>query len=162
MGRVAGLCCGFQKHNRFSSLAGRPARRVLRMSQSLKRSPPWGSPPVTRWKQLLGAYLVQRFAAGRRAFHRAQHVFTFTAAATVSTTVSATFGVTALSLAGLAPWPWDPAIWLNWWIGDTVGAPVFAPLLILILGTLDTGWRAGLAKRSHRWTASSDAGDHSE
>ena len=88
---------------------------------------------------LLGAYLVQRFAGGRRAFRRAQHVFTFTAAAMVSTAVSATFGVTALSLAGLTPWPLDPAIWLNWWIGDTVGALVFAPLLIL--GALDAGWR---------------------
>ena len=89
---------------------------------------------------LLGAYLVQRFAGGKRAFDRAPNVFAFAAlAAIISTTVSATLGVASLSLAGLAEWAEFPAIWVNWWIGDAVGALVFAPLLIL--GALDTGWR---------------------
>src|SRR2546425_12649305 len=46
---------------------------------------------------LVGAYLVNQFARGRRAFDRAQDVFAFaTLAAGVSTTVSATLGVTTL------------------------------------------------------------------
>src|SRR5438128_97884 len=49
---------------------------------------------------LLGAHLVNRFAGGRRAFDHARDVFRFAAlAALTSTTVSATFGVTSLSLA---------------------------------------------------------------
>jgi len=54
---------------------------------------------------LLGAYLVRRFANGRRVFDRARDVFKFTLlAALLSTTVSPTVGVTTLSLGGYAAW----------------------------------------------------------
>ena len=52
---------------------------------------------------LLGAWLVSRFAGGCKAFHRPQNVFKFAVlAGMLSTTVSATFGVTSLWLAGFA------------------------------------------------------------
>jgi len=59
---------------------------------------------------LVGAYLVNRFAGGRNAFERARDVFRFVALASLlSTTVSATFGVTSLSLGGFARWAdYDP------------------------------------------------------
>src|SRR5438309_7492236 len=50
---------------------------------------------------IVGYYLVDRFAAGRKAFERAQDVFKFAfLAGTVSTAVSATVGVTTLALTG--------------------------------------------------------------
>src|SRR5258708_33823477 len=49
----------------------------------------------------------------------------------VGTTVSATFGVTSLSLGGYAAWANYGAIWLTWWLGDMGGALVIAPLLLL-------------------------------
>src|SRR5207253_2856737 len=59
-----------------------------------------------------GAYLVNRFARGRRAFDRPQDVFAFTVlAAIVSTTVGATVGVTTLAFTGLARWAEHGAIW---------------------------------------------------
>jgi PAS domain S-box-containing protein len=81
---------------------------------------------------VLGAYLVNRFAGGRRAFDRAADVFRFAAVAGLaSTAVSATVGVSTLLIAGLAHWMDSPAIWLTWWVGDAGGNLVFAPLLLL-------------------------------
>ena len=81
---------------------------------------------------LLGGYLVNRFANGRRAFDRSHDVFKFAAlAALVSTSVSATVGVTSLALAGFADWAAYGAIWFTWWLGDAVGALIVTPLLVL-------------------------------
>jgi len=81
---------------------------------------------------LVGAYLVNRFARGRRMFERAQDVFRFALlAGVVSTVVSATVGVTSLALAGLARWADYGPIWSTWWLGAAVGDLVVAPALIL-------------------------------
>jgi len=81
---------------------------------------------------LLGAYLVRRFANGRRVFARASDVFKFTVlAALLSTTVSATIGTTTLSLGGYAAWSDYGSIWFTWWLGDAVGDLVVAPVLVL-------------------------------
>ena len=80
---------------------------------------------------LVGAYLVLRFANGRRAFDRASDTFRFAALVLASTTIAATIGVTSLSLGGYAAWAQYREIWLTWWLGDAVGAMLVAPLLIL-------------------------------
>ncbi len=81
---------------------------------------------------VVGCYLVKRFAAGRRVFEHAQDIFKFAfLAGIVSTTVSATIGVTTLALAGLADWNIYGSIWSTWWLGDAVGAVVATPLVLL-------------------------------
>jgi integral membrane sensor domain MASE1 len=56
-------------------------------------------------ESIVGAYLVNRFAHGRHVFDRARDIFTYVMlACIVSTTVSATGGVTSLTLSGLAVW----------------------------------------------------------
>jgi len=83
---------------------------------------------------LLGAYLVDRYANGTRAFDHAQDVFKFAAlAALLSSIVSATIGVGSLSLGGYAEWADFDSIWLTWWLGDATGALIVAPLLILLV-----------------------------
>ncbi len=83
----------------------------------------------------VGAYLVNRFARGRHAFERPQDMLQFAVlAGMVSTAVSATFGVTSLSLAGIARWADYGSIWLTWWLGDAGGALIVAPMLILWIG----------------------------
>jgi len=80
---------------------------------------------------LLGAYLVNRFARGRRVGERARDVFTLAVlAGIVSTAVSATAGVLAISLDGLARWSDFGSIWLTWWLGDAVGDLVVAPAVL--------------------------------
>jgi len=81
---------------------------------------------------VLGAYLVNRFASGGRAFDRTVDVFRFALLAGVaSTAVSATVGVTTLSVGGSARWADYGPIWLTWWLGDAVGDLVLAPALVL-------------------------------
>src|SRR5690349_15271649 len=98
---------------------------------------------------LLGAYLVERFAAGRKAFDRAVDTFKFAAlAGMVAPLVAATVGVTCLSLAGYALWSEFRPIWLTWWLGDGVGAVVMAPLVI--------SWAAGF-RLDWNWTRLAEA-----
>jgi len=83
---------------------------------------------------LLGAYLVNRYANGARAFDHSQDVFKFAGfAALLSTVVSATVGVGSLVLGGYAAWADIDEIWFTWWLGDASGALIFAPLLVLWL-----------------------------
>src|SRR5438067_4426624 len=78
-----------------------------------------------------GAWLVNRFAGGTTVFDRPQGVFKFALAAMVSTIISPAFSVTSLALAGFLHWTKYGAIWLTWWLGDTTGDLLIAPLIIL-------------------------------
>src|SRR5438067_2486745 len=78
-----------------------------------------------------GVWLVNRFAGGTTVFDRPQGVFKFALAAVFSTIIGPAFGVTSLALAGFADWTNYGAIWLTWWLGDTTGDLLIAPLIIL-------------------------------
>ena len=81
---------------------------------------------------LLGAYLVNRFAGGRDGLSRVRNLLVFTVlAGLLSTTVSATVGVTALYLGGYATAAAYLPIWTTWWLGDAVGAMLVAPAILL-------------------------------
>ena len=51
-------------------------------------------------------------------------------AGALATTVAATIGVTSLCLGGVQPWPRFGTLWAVWWLGDAIGALLFAPLLL--------------------------------
>ena len=90
----------------------------------------------------VGAWLVDAFAGGRGAFQRARDVFRFALlAAVLSTTVSATCGVTSLALGGFAHWTSYGSIWLTWWLGDAVGDLVVAPFALLWSTNPRMRWR---------------------
>jgi two-component system cell cycle sensor histidine kinase/response regulator CckA len=81
---------------------------------------------------LVGGYLVDRFAGGRTGFVRSGNLFLFAGLAGVlSTTVSATIGVTTLYLAGYATLAAYGSIWTTWWLGDAAGAMLVAPVVLL-------------------------------
>src|ERR1700747_495060 len=90
---------------------------------------------------LVGAFLVNRFAGGRNVFDRPQGVFKFAVAAAISTIISPLFGVTSLALAGFADWANYGAIWVTWWLGDTTGDLVFAPLVLLWGARPELSWK---------------------
>ncbi len=91
---------------------------------------------------LVGAYLVNRFAKGRECFGRPSDILRFAViTAAVSTTVSATCGVTILSLTGLARWSDYGSIWLTWWLGDAAGAMIVTPVLVLWSRPARSLWR---------------------
>jgi diguanylate cyclase (GGDEF)-like protein len=81
---------------------------------------------------IIGYYLVTRFARGQHAFDRAQDILKFAFfVGMVSTPVSATIGTTTLGLSGSTHWAMYAPVWYTWWLGDTVGAVVLTPFLIL-------------------------------
>jgi PAS domain S-box-containing protein len=81
---------------------------------------------------LTGAFLVNRFAHGLKAFERPQDIFKFMVLAALgSTALSATIGVNSLALAGYIK-PVDYSrLWVTWWLGDAAGDIVFTPLVVL-------------------------------
>lgn len=92
------------------------------------------------------AFLVNRFAEGRRALDRPQNVFRFALfAGALSPALCATIGVTALSLGGFASVPHFGSIWLTWWLGDAAGALVVAPLFLLWAASPRPRWSKGKA-----------------
>lgn len=79
---------------------------------------------------LFGAVMLRWFVGDRSPLDRAQDVFKFAATAVPMCLVSCTFGVTSLCLAGFVSWPAYGTTWWTWWLGDTVGVLVVAPLLL--------------------------------
>ncbi|HEY6921973.1 MAG TPA: MASE1 domain-containing protein [Steroidobacteraceae bacterium] len=81
---------------------------------------------------MIGALLVNHFAHGRLFFLKPRDIVKFAVlAAMLSTTVSATIGVTTLAVAGYASWADYGHIWFTWWLGDSAGDLVVAPFLIV-------------------------------
>lgn len=79
---------------------------------------------------LAGAYLVNRSTSGRHPFERAPDTVRFILlGALASPLISATIG-TAGFCSYSGNWSLAPQLWLTWWLGDAVGALVFAPLLL--------------------------------
>ena len=89
--------------------------------------------------EALSAGLLLRFLDFHRSFDRARDVFKFTMAALLCTMVSASVGTVSLCLGHAASWQDFGSLWFTWWLGDTVGALVVAPLL-LIWGTEFRPW----------------------
>jgi diguanylate cyclase (GGDEF)-like protein len=90
---------------------------------------------------LCGAYLVTRFAAGRRALETPVNVVRFTVlAALASPVIAATIGVTSLALGSMVVWTEYVPIWFTWWLGDLGGALVVAPALLLWVNDWRVSW----------------------
>jgi PAS domain S-box-containing protein len=78
---------------------------------------------------LLGGYLFERFNEGRRDFELQGDVWKFALVSLLATAVAATVGAVTLHFAE-SPGPFG-AVWLTWWLGDTVGVLVVAPVILL-------------------------------
>jgi diguanylate cyclase (GGDEF)-like protein len=92
---------------------------------------------------VLGAYLVNRYARGRHAFDRAPDVFRYAALAALgSTVVSASVGVASLRLGGFLDPARTGAVWLTWWLGNTVSDLLLAPVIVLWATHAQPRWSA--------------------
>ena len=80
---------------------------------------------------LVAAWIIERVAAGRHAFARAQDIFRFGMALVPAVLVSATIGVGSLALGGYAARADVWSIWTTWALGDLTGALVVTPLALL-------------------------------
>jgi signal transduction histidine kinase len=93
---------------------------------------------------VFGAWLINRWVCGTRAFDRATDVFKFSLSALFCTLISATIGVTSLTAGGYANWQNYSAIWLTWWLANAIGALVVTPLILL--WTDQPRWRFSLPR----------------
>jgi PAS domain S-box-containing protein len=79
----------------------------------------------------MGAFLSRRFSGDRYPLHSAPSVLAFvTIVAAGGCIISPALGVLMLSLAGSIPWDAFGYSWFTWWIGDTAGVIIVAPLLL--------------------------------
>ena len=79
-----------------------------------------------------GAWLVSRFAHGRKAFLRATDVFRYIVlAGSLATAISATVGTLTLVSCGLLQKPDFGDAWLTWWMGDMAGAVLVGPFILV-------------------------------
>ena len=94
---------------------------------------------------LAGGFLLVRFVGGRNPLERVRDVCAFMAlGGVVSCLVSATVGMTTLCAAGFAPWSGFGQTWLTWWLGDTAGVFIVAPLGLVWSGAR---WLKSAARR---------------
>jgi integral membrane sensor domain MASE1 len=80
---------------------------------------------------LVGAYLLRRFAGFRPGLERVRDVVALVLAGALSTTISATLGVTSLLLADAISGSQFGSVWRTWWLGDLGGDLVVAPALLI-------------------------------
>ena len=80
---------------------------------------------------VIAGYLVRLWADGDQVFDTPTGASKFALISLGATIVSATIGVSSLTLAGYAEVSSFLSIWLTWWLGDLAGALVVAPVVVL-------------------------------
>jgi len=80
---------------------------------------------------VLGAWLLRQGRGFGNSLERLRDVLALVAlAAGLSTTVSATIGVTSLCLGGVQSWDDFAPLWWLWWLGDATGNLIVAPAVL--------------------------------
>jgi len=90
---------------------------------------------------LTGRFLVQHVLQSSYPFDRADRCFKFVLLGGLSCVVSATIGVASLCLGGFAAWTDFPFLWGTWWLGDTTGLLLVAPLVLALLHGENITWK---------------------
>jgi integral membrane sensor domain MASE1 len=91
-------------------------------------------PVLSVFEGIAGAYLINRFAQGTKAFDTAKCVFLFVLFASVFTPlINPTVGVSIDYFTGNLPLADVGFRWLTWWLAHGVGNLLVAPFLILLL-----------------------------
>jgi PAS domain S-box-containing protein len=96
----------------------------------------------TALQALVGVWLVRRVVGFPTALDQGRQVAAFLLlGGPVSCLLGATWGVTSLLAVGLIPWPTGLVHWWTWWMGDTIGALVVIPLLLVWTAAPRPVWR---------------------
>jgi signal transduction histidine kinase/integral membrane sensor domain MASE1 len=84
---------------------------------------------------LAAATLIRRFAARSIELTNERQVFVFfLIAGPIGCLTNATIGIATLVLSGAVPMSAAAFNWWTWWVGDSIGALIFAPLILMWLG----------------------------
>jgi signal transduction histidine kinase len=89
-----------------------------------------------------GAALITRFFREQLRLNNEREVFGFfLLGGPIACWVNASLGITALASFGAIPPSAIAYSWWTWWVGDTIGTLIFAPLILMWCGT-DPTWRS--------------------
>jgi signal transduction histidine kinase len=89
-----------------------------------------------------GATLVTRFLGEQLRLHNEREVFGFfLLGGPIACWINASLGVCTLASLGAIPLSAIAYSWWTWWVGDTIGTLIFAPLILMWCGT-DPTWRS--------------------
>src|SRR6187455_1087489 len=80
---------------------------------------------------VIAGYLVGHWANGEQIFDKPTGTIKFALTSLAATAISATIGVSSLTLAGYADVSILISVWLTWWLGDLAGALVVTPVVVL-------------------------------
>jgi PAS domain S-box-containing protein len=90
---------------------------------------------------LVGAFLIRHFIADRNPFNRSMDILTFVIfGAFIGTTISATIGVSTLSIIS-GSWSNYGLMWLTWWLGDAAGVLLVTPAIIIGSKRIKLEWQ---------------------
>ena len=89
---------------------------------------------------LAGAWLINRFAGGRRFFEQPSNVLKFTVIVGIVNLVSPPIGMVSLSLRNLAFWNNETASLGIWWLADMLSVFVVVPLLVVWSANARVRW----------------------
>jgi PAS domain S-box-containing protein len=90
---------------------------------------------------LAGRFLLQRSIQASYPFDQAERCFKFVLIGGLSCIISATIGVASLCLAHSAAWVDAPFLWGTWWLGDTTGLLLVAPLILAWFHEKHIDWK---------------------
>jgi signal transduction histidine kinase len=79
---------------------------------------------------LFTVFLLREFARFDNHFARARDALGLCLCGAIGMTLTASNGVANLALAGIVAWSEYASVWWVWWVGDTMGVLVVAPLII--------------------------------
>jgi len=90
---------------------------------------------------LAGAWLVRRFVGFPTALSKELDIFKFmVAAGPLACLLNASFGVTALYATGIIAQADFGFSWFTWWVGDTIGVLIAAPMMLIAFAHPRTLW----------------------
>jgi PAS domain S-box-containing protein len=78
----------------------------------------------------IGTILIRRFASSISQFNSSSDLVRFVLITPVVCVVSSTIGSASLCIGGSAQWENFSTLWMTWWLGDSVGVLMFAPLIL--------------------------------
>jgi two-component sensor histidine kinase/integral membrane sensor domain MASE1 len=93
---------------------------------------------------LFGARLIERFVGLPVPFEAKRSIGRFAVlGGPIACLSSATVGATLLIVTGLLSWENYPFTWATWWVGDSIGVVIFAPLSLILIANPSLLWRRG-------------------
>ncbi|MBI4954171.1 MAG: PAS domain S-box protein [Myxococcales bacterium] len=91
---------------------------------------------------VVGAYLVRRLVGYPTPLLRERDILKFIVlGGPAACVVSSTVGVSLLAASGTIPTSSFPVNWFSWWVGDSIGVLLAAPVVLLWIGRPAAPWR---------------------